>query len=200
MTERDPVGPAATPGPQAEDLEKPLEQAARDLELADPDRRLSTFARSVNRVAEAFGAGLLIAVFLIVLSNAFGRYLFGSPIVWAQEVVIATIPWLAVTGLFLSVRRRGLIRITFFEERLPPRLRAPMAFAAQLIGCAAFGLVAWLTIGHLAQFGHDPSPVLGIPKGLTNSAMLVGGAAVAVAFAVEAWRRLRRSNEGQLRR
>lgn len=197
MTEPDARGPTVPTDLDAEHLEKPLERAARELELSDPDEGLSAFDRTVNRVAEAIGAALLIAVFLIVLSNALGRYLFASPIVWAQEVVIGTIPWLAVAGLFLSVRRRGLIRITFFEERLPPRMRALIGFAAQLLACAAFGLIAWLTIGHLTRFGGDPTPVLGLPKGVIDSAMLVGGAAVAIAFGVEAWRRLRRPDGGE---
>lgn len=195
MTDRH--APGSGPGPDAEHLEEPLDRAARDLELSDPDQGLPVFERTVNRVAELFGAALLIAVFLIVLCNALGRYLFAAPVVWAEEVVIATIPWLAVAGLFLSVRRRSLIRITFFEQWLSPSVRAVTGFAAQILASAAFGLVAWLTIGHLGQFGGDPTPVLNLPKGLIDSSMLVGGAAVAIAFAIEAWRRLRRFGDGE---
>lgn len=197
MTERYARGPAVRPGVDADRLDKPLDRAARDLELSDPDQGLPVLERTVNRIAEVFGGSLLIAVFLIVLCNAFGRYLFAAPVVWAEEVVNATIPWLAMAGLFLSVRRRRLIRITFFEERFSPTLRALIAVSAQLLCCAAFGLVAWLTIGHVSQFGGDPTPVLGMPKGLTDTAMLVGGAAVAIAFAIEAWRRLRQPGGGE---
>jgi hypothetical protein len=84
--------------------------ASRQLELENPDRGLPLVDRVINRTAELLGVGLLGGILGIVFANALSRYLLNYSFVWAEEVVISLVPWLAVTGLFLSVRRRQLIR------------------------------------------------------------------------------------------
>ncbi len=177
-----------------------LDRAARALELRNPDEGLPLFDRIVNGAAEAFGAALLVSVFLIVFLNALGRYVTGHALPWGEEVVIGVVPWISVTGLFLSVRRRELIRITYFEERLSPRTRTVITFAAQILCCGLFGLIAFLALGHVTRFGGDMTPVLGLPKGLTYSAMLVGGVAVALAFLFHIGRAVLAARSGEARR
>ena len=107
------------------------------------------------------------------------------------EVVISLVPWLAVTGLFLSVRRRQMIRIEFFLDKFPPVLRRILAALAELLGAAMLAWLAWLGFGYVATFGGDRTPYLALPKGLFTSALWIGAAAVALAFAVAAWREIR---------
>jgi TRAP-type C4-dicarboxylate transport system permease small subunit len=106
-------------------------------------------------------------------------------------VVISLVPWLAVTGLFLSVRRRQMIRIEFFLGRLSPPLRRLADVVAQLLGAVMLAWLAWLGFGYVSTFGGDRTPYLALPKGLFTSALWIGAAAVALAFAVATWRELR---------
>jgi TRAP-type C4-dicarboxylate transport system permease small subunit len=161
-----------------------LDSAARAMELADPDAGAPKLDRAINKAAEAFGASLLISVFLIILINASGRYLVGRSLPWGEEVVIGVIPWISMAGLFLSVRRRDLITITYFSERLQPRTSAIIGALGQILCCSLFGVIAYLALGHVLMFGGDETPVLGTPRGLTYAAMLVGGLAVAIAFLI----------------
>jgi TRAP-type C4-dicarboxylate transport system permease small subunit len=160
-----------------------LDLAGRALELRNPDEGRSAFDKTINRIAETFGVALLGSVFLIIFINAVGRYLTGLSLAWGEEVVIGVIPWLSVTGLFLSVRRRELIRITFFEEKLPERLRSVLAALAQILCCGLFAFIGYLAFFHVQRFGGDLTPVLSLPRGITYAAMLVGGTAIALAFA-----------------
>ncbi len=159
-----------------------IDRVQRLIELRDPDVGASKFDRTINRIAETFGVALLGAVFLIIFTNAVLRYVSGGAIPWGEEVVIGVIPWLSVTGLFLSVRRRELIRINFFEERLPARVRAVTGAVAQILCCVLFAALAYLAFFHVQRFGGDLSPVLELPRGITYSAMMVGGTAIALAF------------------
>jgi TRAP-type C4-dicarboxylate transport system permease small subunit len=186
--------PRGNPGPLKrveQDLAERIGAVSRQHELEDPDRGLPFADRVINRAVELLGVGLLGGIFAIVLANALSRYALNYSFVWAEEVVISLVPWLAVAGLFLSVRRRQMIRIEFFLDKFPPAVRRTLAVLAELLGAAMLAWLAWLGFSYVATFGGDPTPYLALPKGLFTSALWLGSAAAALAFGAAAWRERR---------
>jgi TRAP-type C4-dicarboxylate transport system permease small subunit len=179
------------PAPSGEDLAARIGAVSRQHELEDPDRGLPLAERVINRAVELLGVGLLGGILAIVFANALARYALNYSFVWAEEVVISLVPWLAVTGLFLSVRRRQMIRIEFFLDKFPPPARRTLAVLAELLGAVMLAWLAWLGFSYVATFGGDRTPYLALPKGLFTSALWLGAAAVALAFALATWRELR---------
>jgi TRAP-type transport system small permease protein len=179
------------PASSGEDLADRIGAASRQHELEDPDRSLPLAERVINRAVELLGVGLLGGILAIVFANALARYALDYSFVWAEEVVISLVPWLALTGLFLSVRRRQMIRIEFFLGKFPPPVRRTLAVLAEVLGAVMLAWLAWLGFNYVATFGGDRTPYLALPKGLFTSALWLGAAAVALAFTVAAWRELR---------
>jgi TRAP-type C4-dicarboxylate transport system permease small subunit len=182
---------AGRAAPSDEDLAERIGAASRRHELEDPDRGLPAAERVINRAAELLGVGLLGGILAIVFVNALSRYTLNYSLVWAEEVVISLVPWLAVTGLFLSVRRRQMIRIEFFLDKFPGFVRQGLATMAELLGALMLAWLAWLGFRYVATFGGDPTPYLALPKGLFTSALWIGAAAVALAFGLATWREIR---------
>jgi TRAP-type C4-dicarboxylate transport system permease small subunit len=184
-----------SPSPEPEgqgDLAARVAAAGRRQELLDPDLGLPRADVIVNRVAEALGVVLLAAVVLIVFVNAAMRYLVDTSIIWAEEVVLGLVPWLAMVGLFLAIRRQTMIRIDYFFNRFPAPLRRALTVLGESWSAVVFGYLAWVSIGYLNLFGGDRTPYLGVPKGIFAAALVVGGIAAVGAFALEAWRAWRR--------
>ena len=175
-----------------EDLAARVGDATRRLELDDPDQGLPFAERVINRAVEILGVGLLAGSLAIIFTNAVTRYALNYSLIWGEEVVIGLVPWLAVTGLFLSVRRRQMIRIDFFLERVPVAARRALAILADLLGALMLAWLAWLGFAYVSTFGGDLTPYLALPKGLFTSALWLGPAAVAIAFIAAAWRERRR--------
>ena len=192
--EPDPARTAAL-SPQA--LAGEIEAASRGSELRDPDVGRPALDRWINRTAEALGVLLLAAILLTVFGNAVGRYLFNSSLIWAEEIVIALIPWLAVLGLFLSARRRQMIRVEFFTARLSPRAAEVVRLMGEGLCACAFGYLAYVAFDYVSVFGRDPTPYLGMPKGLSSSALVIGAGIVAAAFVVALIRDVIRSATGR---
>jgi TRAP-type C4-dicarboxylate transport system permease small subunit len=166
----------------SDDLAARVDQASRGLELADPDADLPWGARLINRCVEVVGVTVLAAIMTIIFANAFGRYAFNHSLVWAEEVVIAAIPWLAMCGLFLSVRRRQLVRIEYVSDRFPPAARTVLTAASQLLCVLVLMYLAWASLQYVQIFGADRTAYLGLPKGLSSSAFVAGGVLAALAF------------------
>jgi len=168
------------------DLGRQLAAKTRQIEMAHPDRDASLVGRIVNAVVEVAGVAVLVTIVALIFFNAAGRYLAGSSLIWAEELVIALIPWLAMTGMFLAIRRRQVIRIDAFTEMMPAAVRQLLAVLMQLVAAATLTVLAYHAFTYVALFGGDRLVYLGLPTGWFKSAMLIGAAACALSFLVDA--------------
>jgi len=190
--------PRPDPGAAAagDDLAAQIGDTARALEFADPDAGASATDRLINRVFEVIGVTVLAAIVILVFANAVGRYVAAAPIIWAEELVIAMIPWLAMSGVFLSVRRRNVIRLEYFTERLGPRARTVVGALTAVLSAAAFVHLAFYSLQYVTLFGGDVTTYLQLPTGWFTASMLIGAVAVALAFVVGLVRDLRAGHGG----
>ena len=161
-----------------------IAEATRRQELRDPDEGLGRIDRAVNRAAEIVGIAALGTIVATVFANAVGRYAFNSSIIWAEELVLLLVPWLAMTGVFLSVRRGTMIRIDYFFEKLPRVLRRPLGPLGHLFCACVLTFMAGISVQFVLLFGSDRALYLEIPRSYSSSALVVGGFASALAFVV----------------
>ena len=177
--------PAGTQAPAAADsgeLAGRIAEASREQELRDPDADLGRAGRIVNRVAEIIGVTALGTIVAVIFANAVGRYAFNSSLIWAEELVLLLVPWLAMTGVFLSVRRGTMIRIDFFFAKLPRGIRRPLGPLGHLFSALVLTFMAGISVEFILLFGGDRALYLEIPRGYSSAALVAGGAASAIAF------------------
>jgi len=180
---------------QDAELASLVEQATRELELQDPDLGVSRFDRIVNRTAELFGVFLLALLTGLVFLNASARYAFSRSFIWGDELIIAMIPWLAMAGLFLAIRRRNVIRIDFFVDKFPPGPRKAARLAGELLSAAVFVYLAWVSLEYVQLFGGDQLVYLRWPTGVFSVSFVIGPLLAALAYLVTFWREVRGERE-----
>ena len=179
-----------TPSGIAEIAEK-IEASTRRMELSDPDEGLPLLERLINWLGEIVGISVLAGIVLIVFSNATSRYLLNYSFIWAEEAVQMAMPWLAMTGVFLSVRRGTVIRIDFFFEKIPNRLQATVAYLGYGLNIVVLGFMALVSLQFVQFFGGDVALYANIPIGFSTSALVAGTAGAAMAYAAEFFREWR---------
>ena len=168
--------------PEVADLGVQMGEATKAAELSDPDLGASSIDRAINRVAEVLGVTVLVAIIALVFSNAAGRYLGGNMIIWADEVVISLMPWLGMIGMFLSIRRRQVIKIDYFVGKMPPRVVKAVLLFADIMSAAVFLYFAVISFQYVGLFGNDKTIYLRIPTGWFSSALVIGAAGAALAY------------------
>ncbi len=173
----------------ASDLARKVDEASRatDISKAGADADASRFGRAVNAVAEAAGVALLATVVFIVLFNAVGRYAFQFTFIWGDEMVLSLLPWLGMLGMFLSIRRRQIIRIDLFAASLPPPVRRGLDILASLFAASVFLWLAIVSVQYIQFFGGDRTIYLKLQKGWFMSAMAIGPLLAAAAYLVLAY-------------
>ena len=165
-----------------EDLGAQMGAATKAAELSDPDVGASAIDRAINRFAEVLGVVVLVTLIALVFSNAVGRYLGGYMIIWADEIVISLMPWLGMIGMFLSIRRRQVIRISYVVDKFPPRLGKAVLLFADVMSAAVFLYFAVISFQYVGLFGADKTIYLRIPTGWFSSALVIGAGAAAFAY------------------
>jgi TRAP-type C4-dicarboxylate transport system permease small subunit len=178
-------------GEEDQELAALVEQATREIELQDPDAGASRFDRIVNRTAELFGVLLLAVLTGLVFLNASTRYLFKYSFIWGDELIIAIIPWVAMSGLFLAIRRRNVIRIDFFVDKFWPGPRKLFRLAGELLSAIVFLYLAWVSVEYVYRFGGDRLIYLQWPTGLFSASFVIGPFLAALAYLVTFWREAR---------
>jgi len=176
------------------DIASQIGQATRRMELQNPDEGLPLGDRLVNQFVEIIGVAVLVTLVAVVFSNAFSRYAFNYSFSWAEEIVQMSMPWLAMTGVFLSVRRGTMIRIDFFFEKIPERFQGIIAQLGFAINIFVLSLMAWVSYDFVRLFGGDVALYVQIPTGWSTSALVFGAAGAAMAFLAEFYKEWRSRN------
>ncbi|TGD61674.1 TRAP transporter small permease [Tabrizicola sp. WMC-M-20] len=166
------------------DLASKVDAASRAVDFADHDAGKGKIDRAINTAVEIAGVGVLASIVLLVFSNAVSRYILGAALVWSDELVLSLLPWLGMLGMFLSIRRRQIIRIEFLSAKLSAGPKRALYCVTELLAAGAFLWLAIAAFQYVQLFGNDRTIYLQIRKGWFQSAMLIGPALAALAYLV----------------
>ena len=131
--------------------------------------------------------GILILVGIAInFANVIGRYLFLSPIIWAEEIMIYIMVWAVLIGAVLVSWEGGHLKMDFFTLTL----RSPWKEMLNFIGATTFLLVCVFVLPQslrvvelMARFDQR-SVIARIPMVIPHSAILLGFFLMLVAVAV----------------
>lgn len=133
---------------------------------------------SVKAAASIFRkllGALLIAMVLLNVANAAGRYLFGKAIEGSDELLVFAMVWLVFLGAVLVTARQGHLGFDVVERLLPGGARRLLHVARHLAIAVLSGYVAlqsWAVLQKLARVGQS-SMALGLPMVIPHAAVLV---------------------------
>jgi len=145
--------------------------------------------RAVSRLMEVprFIVGaLILASIAINFANVIGRYVFFSPIVWAEEVMIFIMIWCVFIGAVLVTWDGRHLRMDLLANGIPEPWRMLVNFIASLGFLVVAALVvtqSWEVVSLFARLGQR-STTAGVPMVIPHSAVLIGFALMFLCVAV----------------
>jgi TRAP-type C4-dicarboxylate transport system permease small subunit len=146
--------------------------------------------RVVDGVVGFIGVAILLTITGLVFGNATTRYALNFTVIWADELIVALIPWLAMCGMYLSIRQRQLIRIEYFLAMFSAPMRRGAELFVNIFSAASFCYLAIGGLNYLKLFGSDTTLYLDLPTSWFTSALFIGALLIVAGFVVEAARLL----------
>lgn len=133
------------------------------------------------------GAGaMMLAVFVIVFTNAFWRYTAGRFITWGEDIAIFAMIFGIMFGVALAYLQDRHVRFSIVVDSLPTHLkRYNLILIDFLVLCAGIGL-AVSGYEFMDSRGSRVSPSTSLPMWVFQSSMLMGGLLLSLSAATMA--------------
>lgn len=128
----------------------------------------------LGHLIELPAALLVLGEVLVLLAGVVMRFIFNSPIPWADELASILFLWLANLGAAAALRRGTHMRTTALVSRWSPRAQA----WAEALAIAAPCLMLAILIGPMVEYASDEwvvqTPALSWPNTVRAAAVPVG--------------------------
>ena len=133
---------------------------------------------------------IMVGGVLLNLFNVIGRYALGSPIFWAEEVLVGLTIWGVFIGAAFVSWRGDHLNMDLFYARLGDRAFVVVNLLIALTMVVICLFVAWQSLTILRMFSETDAVSAGaqIPKIIPHSALMIGFVLSAIAVLVR-WRR-----------
>lgn len=143
---------------------------------------LDALARRLDRLAAGLLGLLLLALVLLNVVNAAGRYLFGRSLPGADEILLYGMIWLVFLGMIQVTTKRRHLQLDLLERWLPQRAKLLQRLLVDLliaVLCAYLASQSWIVVERLGSIGQT-SMAAGLPMAWVHGGLLIGLAATAV--------------------
>ncbi len=128
---------------------------------------MEQLAQVILKTIRLFVGALLIASVFLICANAAGRYVFFSPIIWAEEVLGYVLVWTVYLGAVLVTWDGGHLRMDLMSRTLSGPARLVTNGFSVLVFIATGGIIVYQSFDAIAQFTHH-SQVAEIPMQLMH--------------------------------
>nr|WP_298413907.1 TRAP transporter small permease [uncultured Halomonas sp.] len=131
--------------------------------------------RALARVELTVLIALIAALTLILVAQVVLRYVFNSPLFWAEDVSVQILIAATFIGVSYLAYDDALVRVDFLIDQLPPGLQDALVFLLRLISFAVLAIFCYYATEWIMrpEIKADISPTTGLPRWY-NYAVLVG--------------------------
>ena len=140
------------------------------------------------RIPYLIAGSLLLAAIAINMANVIGRYVFATPVFWAEEVLIVMIIW-SVYLAAGSISYLGThVAMDLFAARMTPAYRTFLGLLTVIltVTCSAFVVTQTVRILALYIRTGETSMAARFPLLYAHSAVLVGFALMGIVALIRA--------------
>jgi len=153
-------------------------EAASELQRGMPPTAASPWLRRIDTtigyLVEIPAALLVLAEIGVLLSGVITRYVFHSPLIWADELAGILFLWLAMLGAVVAFRRSEHMRMTAFVSMAQPRTRAFLETVSLVAGLIFVILVLHPAYDFAADEAFVQTPALELNNAFRAAALPVG--------------------------
>ncbi len=95
---------------------------------------------AVERTVLTIFCGALV---IILMTQVVLRYVFSSPLFWAEEISVQLMVFITLIGMSLLLKARGMISIDMIIGALPVRMKNGLILVLQIIGLAVIAFFSY---------------------------------------------------------
>lgn len=138
----------------------------------------------IHKLEENIIAFLLVAMTLLVFYETIQRFVFGTGVLWAEELTLHLSAWLVLFGASYGLRVGAHIGVDFLVKKFSvekQRIITLIMLAAALVYCVLFIYGAYVYLEKMHMIGIEMED-LPIPKWQAHSILMIGFILLGIRF------------------
>lgn len=111
---------------------------------------------------------------ILVNANIFTRYLFNTPIYWAEEVATSLFIWTVFIGSAYAYRIHAHLGVDILVKLLPEKAKKGTKFIIGIIEIAVLAMLFYVSAQYVMNSWHRVTDVLMMPRWYFSIAVPIG--------------------------
>lgn len=111
---------------------------------------------------------------ILVNANIFTRYLFNTPIYWAEEVATSLFIWTVFIGSAYAYRIHAHLGVDILVKLLPEKAKKGTQFVVNIIEIAVLAMLFYVSAQYVMNSWHRVTDVLMMPRWYFSIAVPIG--------------------------
>ncbi|MBP3654840.1 MAG: TRAP transporter small permease [Oscillospiraceae bacterium] len=111
---------------------------------------------------------------ILVNANIFSRYLFNSPILWAEEVATSLFIWTVFVGSAYAYRTHAHLGVDILVKALPEKAKKGVNIVIDIIEIAVLLMLTYVSAQYVANSWTRVTDVLMMPRWYFSIAVPIG--------------------------
>ena len=124
---------------------------------------LTRASRHLARVEQFACSGLIVAFSVLLMVNVIARYVFNSPLYFANELAVYILIWMAFLAISIAIHHDQHVRLTMLMAILPKTAQRVCYWLTELLCLAILATLLWYTITS-PSVSYDIAITLDWPK------------------------------------
>lgn len=129
------------------------------------------FRAGFSALVDGLGAVIFSVITLVCFAQIINRYFFGQSFVFAEEMAVQLMIWIAFLGATKCVSENSHARLTVVVNALPPVARSAALVLSNLLCIGFLSIAAWYGFRLVRTTWRSTTIGTGIPEGLVYLAM-----------------------------
>jgi len=135
---------------------------------------LSTLKKIVLNLDAVITCLTLSACTILVNANIFTRYLFNTPIYWAEEVATSLFIWTVFIGSAYAYRIHAHLGVDILVKMLPEKAKKGVGLVIKLIEITVLAMLFYVAAQYVMNSWHRVTDVLMMPRWYFSIAVPIG--------------------------
>ena len=111
---------------------------------------------------------------ILVNANIFSRYLFNTPIYWAEEVATSLFIWTVFVGSAYAYRNHSHLGVDILVKMLPGKAKNVTQFIVSIIEIAVLAMLTYVSAQYVKNSWNRVTDVLMMPRWYFSIAVPIG--------------------------
>lgn len=126
-------------------------------------------------LVDVLGAVIFSVITIVCFAQIINRYFFGNSFIFAEEMAVQLMIWIAFLGAAKCVSENAHTRLTVLVNKLPADLKRAALLLSNLLAMGFLGIATWHGFALVKTTWRGTTTGTHIPEGLVYLAMPVGG-------------------------